>query len=169
MNRTKWPQMILGGVSAVLLAGAGLMAAATVPDVIEMKHEAYAAHEKPIVEFKHKSHTSEFQEKYPDFFKNGCGTCHHDDEGQPLTELEAGDEVNACIECHSEPGEITREVRKQMQEKDLSYEEKKAMEREYHAEALHDLCRGCHRNVKKENRDTVAPTTCMKCHTKDDS
>jgi hypothetical protein len=51
----------------------------------------------------------------------------------------------------------------------LSLAEKRAWEREYHAEALHDLCKGCHRMVKKKDRSTSAPTTCLKCHTPDEA
>jgi hypothetical protein len=152
-------------LTGVMLAAAALMAAATVPDVIELKHEQYAEHTKDIVEFPHQKHSAEFQAKFPAQFIDGCGTCHHDDDGAPLSDLQPGDDVNPCIECHSEPGEIPREVKQQLREKDLSLDQRRAREREYHAEALHDLCKGCHREVKRKNRASNAPTTCRKCHT----
>jgi len=138
------------------------------PAVIKMDTLEYDEHAKPFVEFKHRKHTSDFSRKYPQFFENGCGTCHHDDEGQPLSDLAPGDDVDYCIDCHSEPGTVPRDVKKQMRAQDLSLSEEKAWELEYHAEAIHDLCRGCHRDVKRHDRTTQAPTTCMKCHTKDE-
>lgn len=138
------------------------------PAVIKMDTLEYDGHTKPFVEFKHRKHTSDFSRKYPQFFESGCGTCHHDDEGRPLTDLAPGDDVNYCIDCHSEPGTVPRDVKKQMRAQDLSLSEKNAWELEYHAEAIHDLCRGCHRDVKRHDRTTKAPATCMKCHTKDE-
>ena len=155
--------------AAVLIASAAVAAAADAPDVIEMQNDAYPEHTKPIVEFPHKKHTEAFPEKYPDFFRDGCGTCHHDDEGRPLTDLAPGDDVDSCIQCHSKPGDVPSEVKKQLRREDLSREEKNIREREYHAEALHDRCRGCHREVKRKDRSTAAPTTCFKCHTTDES
>jgi hypothetical protein len=32
--------------------------------------------------------------------------------------------------------------------------------------AYHDKCQGCHKKVKKEKKDTKAPTACNKCHPK---
>jgi hypothetical protein len=154
---------------AGLLTAVGLTTAAEMPDVIKMENPAYSEHTKPIVEFPHNKHTDQFPSKQPELFSEGCGTCHHDEDGQPLVDLTAGDAVNPCIECHSEPGRIPGEIKKQMREENLSREERQVREREYHAEALHDKCRGCHRSVRKKDRSTSAPTTCLKCHTRDDS
>lgn len=165
MNQHRWIFRFVA--LAVISAAAGLMAAADVPDVIPMKYKD-AENTKPIVEFPHQKHTGQFQDKFPAQFIDGCGTCHHDDHGRPLSDLKPGDEVDACIECHSEPGEVPKEVKQQMRAKDLSLDEKRAREREYHAEAMHDLCKGCHREVKRKNRASPAPITCMKCHTPDE-
>lgn len=148
----------------IMIASGGLMAAATMPDTIKLENPEYTDYSKPIVEFPHQKHTSEFQTKYPSAFSDGCGTCHHDDDGRALSALAPGDDVTACIECHSNPGRVPREIKKQMRQQNLSLSEKRSQELEYHAEAMHDLCRGCHRKIKKENRSTVAPTTCFKCH-----
>jgi hypothetical protein len=166
--------MLVGAAALLLSTAPALPAAAPMPELaepetIQMNAPEYETHTKPLVEFKHRSHTSDFPQKYPQFFENGCGTCHHDDEGQPRTDLAPGGDVNYCIDCHSEPGAVPREIKREMRAQDLTRSEKKTRELEYHAEAVHDLCRGCHRKVRKFDRTTKAPTTCMKCHTKDES
>lgn len=169
MKTTCWMLTAMLTAAAALLAGTVPATAGDVPEIIAMDNLDYDEHTKPIVEFPHQRHTDAFPQKYPDFFSAGCGSCHHDDEGKALTDLAPGDDVNACIDCHSEPGKVPSDVKKQMREQKLSREEKKSWEREYHAEAVHDLCRGCHRKVRKADRSTSAPTSCMKCHTKDAS
>ena len=173
MNHTT-ARVIVGSAAVLLVTVSALQAAAPMPElaepeVIQMNTPDYDQHSKPYVEFKHRSHTSDFPQKYPQFFENGCGTCHHDDEGLPRTDLAPGDDINYCIDCHSSPGTVPREVKQQMRAQDLSRDDKKAWELEYHAEAIHDLCRGCHRKVRKHDRTTKAPITCMQCHTKDES
>ena len=44
--------------------------------------------------------------------------------------------------------------------------EKDKLELEYHAEALHENCKGCHRQFNKKYKPKKAPTTCTKCHAK---
>ena len=43
---------------------------------------------------------------------------------------------------------------------------KKAEKLQWHAEAIHDNCRGCHRAFNKKYKPKKAPTTCTKCHPK---
>jgi cytochrome c553 len=141
---------------AFVFAAAGLYAGTTVGDVIKMQNKAYESHEKGIVEFTHKKHAEDYAKANPDFYKDGCGACHHDDKGQPLTGLKAGDEVQSCIACHNKPGEKP----KGKDAPKLSKEE----ELQYHAEAIHDNCRGCHREYNRKNNTRAAPTSCSKCH-----
>jgi cytochrome c553 len=130
-----------------LFAVVGLYAGTTVPDVIEM-NSPYE-HTKSLVKFSHKKHATEY--------KATCGDCHHDDKGQPLMDLKEGDSVKKCFECHNKPGEL-----KGKKAKGLSKEEK----RMYHANAVHDNCRGCHRAYNKDNKTKAAPTKCTDCHPK---
>lgn len=134
---------------ATLFVAAGIYAATTAPDVIEMNNPAYTEHTKGIVAFSHKKHTEEY--------KAGCGDCHHDADGKPRADLKMGDDVKGCFECHNKPGEI-----KGKNAKGLSDKEKRA----YHANALHDNCKGCHKDYNKKNNTKAAPTTCTKCHPK---
>ena len=132
----------------VLLAAAVIYAGTTAPDVIRMENKAYE-HTKGIVEFSHQKHATQYQV--------GCGECHHDEKGQPLSGLKEGDEVKSCFECHNKPGEIKGKAAK-----GLSDSEKLA----YHANALHESCRECHKAYNKKNNTKAAPTTCSKCHPK---
>jgi cytochrome c553 len=150
-------QAVLAGV-AILFLAAGIQAATEVPDVIKLESPGYEKHEKGIVEFTHKKHSEDYAKKAPDFYKNGCGECHHDADNKPLTNLKAGDDVKRCIECHKKPGEKPKGKGKPK----LS----KSQELEYHAEALHDNCRVCHKKYNKANKTKAAPTTCTKCHPK---
>jgi hypothetical protein len=141
-------------VAAVLSMASGLHAGTEVADVIRMENKAYAKHKKGIVEFTHKKHVEEY--------KVACGECHHDKDGKPLENLKAGDDVQNCIECHKKPEYI-----KGKKAKGLSKEQ----QREYHANAMHDNCKSCHKKFNKKNglksKDKgAAPTTCKACHPK---
>jgi hypothetical protein len=151
------------------LCADGLLAGTIVSDVIKMQNPAYDKHTKAVVQFNHKVHAEKFDGKYPQVFENGCGECHHDDEGEPRKELEMGDDVDNCIECHDKPGQMPKKLKRELRAEGLSREERRVREREYHAEALHDKCRGCHREARKKADTRTPPITCSKCHLKDKS
>lgn len=140
-----------------LFLAAGLYAGTEVKDVITLNEPSYE-HEKGIIEFSHLKHSNEYAKKAPDLYKDGCGACHHDDKGKPLTSLKAGDSVQRCIECHKKPGE--RPKGKGAPKLD------KKQRLEYHAEAYHYNCKDCHKDYNKANNTKAAPTTCTKCHPK---
>ena len=144
--------MVIGILA--LFSAAGIYAASTVQDVMKMENKAYAKHKKGIVEFSHKKHAEEC--------KVGCSECHHDVNGKPLENLKQGDEVQACIECHKKAGYVTGKAAKGLN---------KEQKREYHANAIHDNCKGCHKKFNKKKGLTskdkgAAPTTCKACHPK---
>lgn len=151
-------------VIATLFVVAGIYAGTEVKDEIIMENKAYAKHTKSIQTFTHLKHSKEYAEKNPDLYKAGCGECHHDKDNKPLTNLKEGDDVQNCIECHKKPGYMTGK-----EAKGLSKEQK----REYHANAIHDSCKGCHKKFNKcknlKSKDEgAAPTTCKKCHPKEE-
>jgi len=150
-------------VIATLFVVAGIYAGTQAKDEIKMENKAYAEHTKPIVTFSHLKHTKEYAEQNPNLYKACCGECHHDKDNKPLTNLKEGDEVKNCIECHKKPGYITGK-----EAKGLSKEQK----REYHANAIHDNCKGCHKKFNKskdlKSKDAgAAPTTCKQCHSEE--
>ena len=148
MKKTFWVVVVVG--IAVVFASAALYAGTKVSDVIKMENKLYPKHEKGIVEFSHKKHVVEY--------KGACGDCHHDKDGKPLANLKDGDNVQNCAECHKKPGEKPKG-------KDApKLTEKEALE--FHAEAMHKNCQGCHKEFNKKNNTTNAPTTCTKCHPK---
>jgi len=130
------------------------------PNIINMNNKAYAKHTKGIQAFTHMKHAKEYAEKHPELYKNGCGSCHHDKDNKPLSNLKEGNDVQNCIECHKKPGFIQGK-----EAKGLTKEQKL----EYHANAIHDNCKGCHKDFnKKMNLKTkdegAAPVTCKTCH-----
>ena len=137
---------VVTALALVLVAAAGIYAA-TAPAEIKMQKDY--KHKKSVVVFSHQKHATDY--------KIGCGECHHDDKGQPLTDLKDGDPVKSCFDCHNKPGEL-----KGKKAKGLSNKEKLA----YHANALHKNCIGCHRTYNKENKTKAAPQKCNDCHPK---
>ncbi len=151
---------------AMIFAASAIYAATQVADVVPMEQKSYP-HEKGIVEFTHKKHAEDYAQKYPDLYKDGCGVCHHDKDGKPLAGLKMGDEVQNCIACHAKPGEMPRDMKKELRDKKASREDVKKAELEYHAEAIHENCRGCHQEFKKQTKSNAAPTSCTQCHPKE--
>ena len=138
---------VVAGILTLFVA-ASIFAGTMASDVISLENKAYA-HKKGIIQFSHKKHAAEYGA--------GCGECHHDAKGQPLAGLKDGDPVKGCFECHNKPGEI-----KGKKAKGLSKKEKLM----YHANALHQNCKGCHKAYNKKNKTNAAPTTYTKCHPK---
>ena len=163
MNKKLLILVIVG--CAALFVAAGIYAK-TIPDVIELNDPAYKVHKKGVVHFEHGKHQKEYVEKYPEFYKNGCGDCHHDKDNKPLSNLKEGDPVQKCIECHKIPSEVPKKLKKEWREKKVKKAEQKKKKLEYHAEALHMNCRDCHKAFNKKYKPKKAPTTCAKCHPK---
>jgi hypothetical protein len=156
MRNSKWTIGVITAAAVMFLA-AGLYAAAA-PDVIPMQTAGYEKHTKGIVQFTHKKHATDY--------KATCGDCHHDAQGKPLAALKDGDPVQKCVECHKIVGEIPKEAKAELKKQKLSKEDMAKKEREYHAEALHENCQGCHKDFNKKNNSKAAPTTCTTCHPK---
>ena len=148
-------------IGAAILFVSAAIYAKPAPDMIKLQDPAYKEHKKGVVDFTHKKHQNDYAEQYPEYYKNGCGECHHDDKGKPLAKLKDGDDVQKCIDCHKTPGEAPKGKKAK---KKLSKKEKI---KEYHAEALHANCRDCHKKYNKKYKpEKKAPTTCTKCHPK---
>ncbi|NQT69906.1 MAG: cytochrome c3 family protein [Desulfobacteraceae bacterium] len=155
---------------AVLFVAAGLYAGTEVKDEIPMNNKAYKEHKESILVFTHKKHMTEYAEKHPELYPNGCGDCHHEDKdgkSVPLKDLKEGDEVKNCIECHKKPAFINTKERKKKKLK------KEDLVKEYHANAMHENCQGCHKKYNKKmslksKDEGYAPTKakCKMCHPK---
>lgn len=101
------------------------------------------------VVFAHGNHVKEY--------KVECGQCHHDDSGDPLTDLTPGDETNACIDCHYEENLL----------RGSSLEGVSREERlEHYPNAMHDMCISCHQVYNNQNHTMGAPEACRGCHAK---
>jgi hypothetical protein len=153
--------LVSGIIAIVTFCITAVIYAKAVPDVIELKDPAYEKHKKGIVHFEHKKHQDDYAKQYPEYYKNGCGECHHDKDGKPLSNLKEGDDVQKCIECHKIASEAPKGKKAK---KKLTKKEKI---KDYHAEALHANCRDCHKKYNKKYKpEKKAPTTCAKCHPK---
>jgi len=150
---------------AVLFVSAGIYAKSA-PDVIPLSDPAYKKHKKGVVKFEHKKHWDDYSKQYPEFYPSQCGECHHDKDGKALTELKDGDDVQKCIECHKIASEVPKKLKKEWRKKKLKKAETNKLKLEYHAEALHANCKGCHKKFNKKYKPKKAPTTCTKCHPK---
>lgn len=141
---------------AMLFASVALYAGTEVPVVIMMQNDY--EHIKAITEFSHEKHVKEY--------KDTCGDCHHDENNKPLSNLKEGDFVKKCIECHSKPGKVPKAEKEKWKKEKIKKAEKDKLARQWHAEAVHDNCMGCHKAFNKKNKTKTAPTTCVKCHPK---
>jgi hypothetical protein len=162
MKKHVMAAVVIGVASLFIVAGIY----AACPEKVTIK--ADYEHTKGIVEFHHQAHI-DYSKKYDKVYKNGCGACHHDDKGKPLANLTCDDTVKNCIDCHSKPGEVPKDVKKEWRKKKLKKAEKDKLELEYHAEAIHANCTGCHKDYNKTYKPAEkAPTTCTSCHPKTD-
>jgi cytochrome c553 len=139
--------------SVLFLAGT-ITAGTTVQDSFQIQSKEYSEHTYHPATLTHKKHATDYGAK--------CGDCHHDDKGKPLADLKDGDDVQRCIECHNKPGQKPKAKKGDPK---LSPEQ----QREYHAEAMHDNCKGCHKDhnddvKKKTGKKGSAPVSCTKCH-----
>ena len=149
------------GIS-ILFCVAGIYAAA--PDVITMKQDY--EHKKAIMDFSHKKHAETYVKEYPDLYPNGCGDCHHDENNKPLSNLGPDDPVQSCFECHKKPGEVPKSIKDEWKKTKPKKAEKNKIKLEYHAEAIHMNCKGCHKAFNKKYKPKKAPISCTKCHPK---
>ncbi|QTA91033.1 cytochrome c3 family protein [Desulfonema magnum] len=149
--------LIIGIVT--MFTAAAIQAGTAVQDVIKMENKAYAKHKKGIVEFSHKKHMEDYAKANPELYPNGCGECHHNDKNEPLKDLKIGDDVQNCIECH-------KIASVKPKGKDAPKLSKKEAVKEYHAEAIHANCKGCHKAFNEKSGKKTAPTSCTKCHPK---
>jgi len=150
---------VIVGMMTLFIA-VGIHAGTAVKDEVEMNNPAYKVDKYLPAKFTHKLHTEDYAKKYPDIYKSGCGECHHNDKGEPLKDLKIGDDVQNCIACHKKAERPKGIAKKKMKEK-----------LEYHPEAIHENCKGCHKKVNKiakkaGKKKKVAPTSCTKCHKK---
>ena len=140
----------------MMYSATGLFAGTEVGDEILLDNPVYEKHTKGIVEFTHKKHAVDYVQKYPQYFKNGCGDCHHDEAGKPLA-LKAGDDVQSCAACHKETGKAPKGI------------DKAEKIKRFHKNALHENCKSCHKAFNKgegiDKKDPkAAPVSCKTCH-----
>ena len=140
--------LLVLGVAAlsVVFLFAVVYATQQAPDDITMESKVYAKHKKALVKFSHKKHNVEY--------KITCTECHHViKDGKNV--WKEGDAVQKCDACHSE----AKAPKAKAGEPKMSKQEQV---QKYHYSAIHENCKGCHKDSKKP----TAPTKCTECHPK---
>lgn len=164
MNKKLLTLLIIVGIAFIFVA-TGIQAGTEVSDVITMESKVYKKRvkspdhaKKPteLVQFNHKKHMEDYN--------IDCGTCHHDDKGQPLT-LKIGDYVQRCDECHNRDKPVKKDAKFQ----GIAVGKKKPVDIMTHKNALHESCIGCHITSNKKGGDATgkkgpSPTSCRACH-----
>lgn len=132
-------------VGLIMMAAFSSAQEQTPPDVITIKAGIYETLTKSPVEFTHKKHAEDYS--------IACAECHHVYEnGQNV--WKEGDPVQKCEKCHTEATvQAEKKLPPDQQKLNLKL-------------AFHNQCIPCHRDLKKENPNTIAPTTCQGCHPK---
>ncbi len=150
--------ILIAAVSGFAMLFAGVVVAGTdFEDVIILKPIAgEGKYQDRTVTLTHKKHYEEYN--------IGCGDCHHDENGKPLSDLKIGDDVQECIECHSKPGEVPKDEKMKWRKERVPRKEQQKMSLEYHAEAFHENCIECHKDFNKKNKTKAAPQACTQCH-----
>lgn len=136
-----WTAVIHTTLTVLIGAPGQIVGHQTNQESITINSTLWEKHTKPPVVFMHKKHQE----------KNKCDRCHHDyKDGINMWNEDLA--VLNCQKCHDEP---TQKGEKQLPEAVLAKNLKVA---------YHTQCVGCHRTMKRVNKDTKAPTTCNKCH-----
>jgi mono/diheme cytochrome c family protein len=162
MNKKLLTLLIIAGIAVIFIA-TGLQAATTVGDTVTIESSVIKKRTKSpdskkptkLVEFTHKKHHEEF--------KIECSNCHHDDKGQPLTALKAGDDVKTCETCHDRDKAVKKDA------KFTGVYFTKATDIKAIKNAMHENCIGCHITTNiakgdKTGKKGPAPTKCTECH-----
>ena len=127
------------------------------PDVIEFNGAADGGGSKDIypttysgpVQFQHKKHQVDY--------KLQCSDCHHDNDAVMIMNSESTESLR-CGTCHKKEGLI----RGPIAENAVSDDDLIA----HRVNALHLLCRGCHKKHNATVHVVKAPESCRICHTK---
>jgi hypothetical protein len=110
------------------------------PDTITMESKVYKKHKKALVNFNHKKHNVDYG--------IACTDCHHVyKDGKNV--WKEGDAVQKCDACHTE-AKAAKDDKSSKMEKI----------KKYHYSAIHENCKGCHKEMKK------GPAKCAECHPK---
>lgn len=121
----------------VVLAGAALVAMPASQSPDQVTIDDCVA-KKSAVAFPHGQHAKDI----------ACSTCHHT---QADLKADSAVDVPSCGSCHNAPEKAETPVCSQM-----------SMSKN----PFHLACVNCHKEEKKKNAETKAPTTCDSCHPK---
>jgi len=142
----KFVTMLTIALSALLFLTVGSLTATDIPDTITMESKVYKKHTKGLVTFSHKKHA--------DNKDINCDACHHVYTDGKNTWKE-GDPVKKCGECHKDTGKPPKDM------------DKAEKIKKYHKEAIHENCKGCHKDmIDKNSKIGKELKKCTGCHPK---
>ena len=121
------------------------------PDNITMESKVFKKHKKALVNLSHKKHNVDY--KIP------CNDCHHIYDEHGKNTWTQGAEVKKCDACHTE-------AKAPKVKKGEPKIPKKEMIKKYYYSAIHENCVGCHKALKKADKEKPVPTKCTECHPK---
>ena len=135
--------MVIFSIFLFLICGFG-HAESEIPYVFNYSLSTRNINYERSVLFKHSKHAMEY--------KITCVDCHH--------ELEPGAEAveQNCLDCHG-----SKAIRKNRQNR-LSPGEKRAQP---YLIVLHDMCVGCHKELKAHDPYSGVPVACWRCHVRE--
>jgi hypothetical protein len=107
-------------------------------DVVIIDNTGYKRDKKGAVEFSHEKHARDYDVN--------CWDCHHVYEGDNNVWAPWG-ETQKCMECHDPLSNENNPIKLQ--------------------KAYHLNCKGCHKELQEENKDSGAARKCGGCHQKD--
>ena len=132
--------MVIVSILLFLICGFGY-AESEIPYVFKYSLSTRDMNYERSVLFRHSKHAMEY--------KISCVDCHH--------QLESGAEAveQNCLDCHgSKAIRISRQNRRHPKEKRA----------QPYLIALHDMCVGCHKELKTYDPYSRAPVACWRCH-----
>lgn len=139
--------LLLAASMGMIFSVSAIQAGDAPADEIIINQEGIKGDKYKEVTFTHKKHAD---------LGYKCSECHHDDKGEAIEGLKAGDPVQKCVECHSNLA-MDKDSKKL---KDSYYYA-------FHAKGK-ESCKGCHKahNGKKlkKGMDGYAPNGCGDCH-----
>lgn len=154
MNK-KLVTLLIIALAAITFGATNIIAGTKFPEKTTFDTPGIKGDKYEKAEFNHVAHS--------DKYGYTCGDCHHDDKGKALKDLKVGDDVQKCIECHS----------------NLSLDKKEKKKKDNYYRAMHsgkESCKGCHKKFNKpikaaakkakKKAEGLAPTACKGCHIK---
>lgn len=158
MKKAKIVFVVTGFLSITAILTLNLLAAEGVAPVIRFE-AAGASPQESLQEFPtvYRGEVTFTHEKHIQLSQGDCGRCHHDGDGEPVTDMDGVIEAGSCADCHPEAGLVRGSVLDSASLDEVL---------EHTPNAMHTLCVGCHKKSNNGAHALNAPESCRGCHKK---